>query len=230
MTALEVTTWDEVLDLFRPEGALEGLWGWLEVLRRASDNSLAMYGAFDVTRGDGTSIGAMPGNIGFFSRDESGHILVGNRTHSEFAAEGRGYIYSLFAEDSQATYSRVFSTRSTQTHYHLHLVKSDLDRQGALADAVGIAADGIGLFALGNVELAPASTVVGALALGLGAAFDLGAATEGFLNVFVGYPVTGRFDSGDILDMAGLVPVTGLVTDLGSVASNLTGWRIDVTP
>jgi hypothetical protein len=230
MTACGVTTWDEVLALFREGGALEGLWGWLEILRRANDSDMARFGAFDGMGSGQTSIGALPGNMGFFSRDDGGHIFVGNRTHSEFAAEGRGYIYSLFKESSKGTYTLNYSTRPTEIHFHGRLVSGDSDWQAAWNDAVGITADAVGLFALANIELAPASTVVAGFALGFGIAFDLGAAIEGFLNVFVAYPVTGRFESGHILDMVGLIPGAGLVTDLSSIASNLTGWRYEVTP
>jgi hypothetical protein len=74
------------------------------------------------------------------------------------------------------------------------------------------------------------STVIGGGLLAVGFALDSGAATEGFLNVFVAYPSTGRFDSGHVLDMAGLIPALGLGTDLVSVVSNLMGWHVEVTP
>ena len=230
MTAFEASTWDEVLDLFRPEGALEGLWGWLEMLRKASDGDLAMFGALEGSGINEVSLGALPGNMGRFSRDNLGHILVGGKAANEFAEAGRGYIYSLLKEKTTGVYSLGYRTLPTQLHFHGRVVKGEGDWSAAWNDAIGITIDAVGLFAIANVEIAPASTAIGGALLGLGFAFDLGAATEGFLNVFVAPPVTGRFDSGHILDMVGLIPALGVATDLVSVASNVSGWQLEFTP
>jgi RHS repeat-associated protein len=93
LKAFEVETWDEVLALFKKGGALEGLWGWLEILRQASDNDMVMFGVLESSETDGLSIGPLPENMGFFSRDEMGHILVNNKTALEFA-----YLLSLVVQ------------------------------------------------------------------------------------------------------------------------------------
>ena len=229
MTAFGVATWDEVLDQFRPRGTLEGLWGWLEILRRASDNDLTMYGASDVMGGGGASVEPMPGNMGFFDRDESGHILVGGRTHSEFAAEGRGYIYSLLQEESSGTQSLKYSTPSTHIHHHLHWMRVRPDGGAALSDLSCAGLDVLGNVCIANVELAPASTVLGFSAITIGFAVDLGAAEKGAIRI-LSYNQLGYYDSSDVLGVLGLIPEVGIFTDFVSALSNLSGVRIGVTP
>jgi hypothetical protein len=229
MTAFEVTTWDEVLAFFLPDGELEGLWGWLEMLRRANDDDIAMYGAFQSVDGDGTSISGLPRNMGFFRRDDEGHIMVGGVAHSEFAACGRGLIYSLFKE-SDSVYTLSFSTKSTQIYAHPRIVQGTPDPVGARIDMAGITLDAIGMVAFVNVELGPVGWAIGTAAYGAGAALDLGGFLRGFLNVFVGYKSTGRYDSGEWLDMASIVPIGGAITDIASLKSNLSGWRVEWTP
>jgi hypothetical protein len=227
MTAFEVTTWDEVLAFFCPDGVLEGLWGWLEILRQANDGDIAMYGTFPEREGDGTSISA-PGNMGFFRRDDTGHIMVGGMAHSEFAASGRGYIYSLLKE-ANGVYTSSFETPSTRIHKHARWVQSSPDPYAALSDVASIGLDVVGNIALLNIEIFPFNIIIGGAALAVGFAFDFSAFELGCLHL-AAYGVTGSFDSDDVLNIAGVIPEVGMYTDAASALSNLTGWKIEITP
>jgi hypothetical protein len=227
--AFEVKTWDEVLDLFRPDGILEGLWGWLEVLRRANDGDMVVYGTIDGMNNGPTSISGSPGNVGLFRRDKAGRIFVGNEKNSGFAAKGRDRVYSLFRRDSASIQTLAYWVPSTQIHTHLKWKWVGPDPQAALADLSSAGLDVVGDFCIANVELAPVSTLIGVGALAVGFLVDLGAAEEAAIHIAT-YRHSGRYDSGQVLDVMGVFPEVGIFSDLISSVSNLSGVKLEATP
>jgi len=227
MLALEVETWDEVLAMFQLGGVLEGLWGWLEILRRADDGDMVMWGALQGTTDGQSSIGALPQNMGFFRRDDAGHILVGSGAHTEFAAEGRGYTYSLFKSDSDT----VYSTGSSWwwSSIHPRVVLGEPDWVAVRGDVASVLAEAIGWYALKQIEVWYVSVPVAGVCFGISAACQSGSTLEGGLNILA-YPQRGKVDSSDVLGVLGPIPGAGLIADLLNIFSNATGLRVEFTP
>ncbi|MGB9620659.1 MAG: hypothetical protein ACPL7K_09625, partial [Armatimonadota bacterium] len=225
--AFGVKTWDEVLSLFRSGGVLEGRWGWLEVLRRAQDGDFAtgrFAGAIlkdPDLRPDGRPSIGVPAEGGWFWRDEAGRIFVGNLTQVEFAAEHSEYALS--------TGGALFSVPASKIHYHPTLTWGAPDPSGALQDVLGILIDLVGVAALANIEATPANMGAATTIWGVGVTADWVPAALGLANIG-SYRTTGRFSSGDVLAVLGVIPLVGGATDFVSLISNITGLRVDVTP
>jgi hypothetical protein len=84
MKALGVKTWKEVLAFFEKGGALEGRWGWLEVLRRAEIGDridIQWDSAIPLPEGH-LSVGES--FTGWFTKDDEGHLLIGNKDLGDF--------------------------------------------------------------------------------------------------------------------------------------------------
>jgi RHS repeat-associated protein len=228
MKAFGVKSWDEVLALFQKGGELEGLWGWLEILRQANDSDMVMFGAFQSTATDGVSIGSMPGNMGFFSRDEAGHILVNNKAASEFATKGQDYIYSLFREGDDAIYTLHYSTPSTWGHHHIHWEKVPSDLSAAGSNLLDVGYD-LAAVALAATLLPPAEA--GAFAIEVLAWYkDWEPGVKGALQVAAYYEGSvGYYNSGNLFDAGGAIPALGAVPDAANCLFNFFGWRFYVT-
>jgi len=166
MQSFGVSTWDEVLAHFRKGGALEGRWGWLEMLRKAQDGDAVIErNAAQVRWYRGglwpwqCEAGALCGSInGTFGRNEQGEILVSGRAHGEFALRGDEYaLYKRNVVIGGHSYYASFETAADWIHYH---PKYDWGRVDKEAIALDIA--GIGLSFLEAVPtVAPAAMKVG---------------------------------------------------------------------
>jgi RHS repeat-associated protein len=231
MQAFGVSTWDEVLAFFKQGSGseLEGLWGWLEILRQAQDADFVSgsytpltWSAVEESMGS-ASIGHLR-DVGWFWRDKAGHIFVSDMTHMEFAAVR--YEYTLYRGLSEEP---VFSTQASTMYFHPHLVFGDQDLASAAGDAAGILIDYCATVALVNIEATPANEALAVTIYAIGVAADAVPATVGLGNI-VNRHSTARFESGDMLDVAGVIPILGVPTDVVSLLSNLAGVRVVWTP
>jgi hypothetical protein len=138
--------------------------------------------------------------------------------------------YSLFKE-TNGVYTVSFDTPSARLHTHAHWVKSTSDPEGAISNLASAGLDLLGNVCFLNVELAPASTFLGLGALWVGTLADLGAAEESFTRIAAyskGW--TGRFDSSDVLNVVGAIPEVGILPDIISALSELSGVKLEFTP
>ena len=217
--AFGASTWDEVLDWLRSGGALEGRWGWLEVLRRANDgdwmSGLSVYPSLSRLGGgrEAASIAASD-DIGTFSRGATGRILVGGLSHRDFAVTH--YRYSLSAHGS------VFTVDSSTIAFHLRGERVKPDPTGALSDLNSVAID---LISLAGEAVAPPA-IFGLL---LGVVKDWRPAAAAVLKG-LNYQSQGRIGSSDVLDVVSLVPLYGMVSGLVNALSHFTGLQVSVTP
>jgi hypothetical protein len=145
MDTFGVETWDEVLSFFHEGGALAGLWGWLEVLRRAQDGDFVSYEMalrFQWPSVDTGWAFGDPWNGGYFARDEAGSILVNGQAHSHFAT-AHTELYSLWRRDSlePTVWSPRLFTWAGMKHYHTRFDSSSFDEVDALLDVIGIGAE-----------------------------------------------------------------------------------------
>jgi hypothetical protein len=188
---------------------------------------MVRLGASQRPKCDETCMYALPWNEGFFGRDDVGRILVNGGSHSRFAASGRGLIMTLYKPDSQGVLTENYKTRSTSIHHRVHFGKGPSDPVAALQNVIDAAYDwASGLLIATGFPLA----VGGGITLeGLAFYKDLGPGLEGALNVAV-YEDTGYYDSGHVLDAAGMLPWLGSVPDLGNALLQFTGWQFYVTP
>ena len=225
MRSFGATSWDEVLAYFREGGALEGRWGWLEILRRAEDRYI-VTGSRPVPDNILSSehIDAWPG--GFFSRNDKGEILVGGESNIEFALQHEEYTLQRPARPAHLSPYPEFYTRADWIHFHPHF-RLGPDWEAAKQDLASIGLDAVGEVAIATCT--PEGVVIGGIALGFGIAVDLEQAVEGFSRV-AAYEHTGSFTSRDLFDIVGVVPAIGMYTDWASFGSNFTGLYIEVTP
>jgi RHS repeat-associated protein len=144
MESFGVNTWEEVLAIFE-SGRLAGLWGWLEVLRKAEDGYF-VSGNMDLMfsapgQANGWKWGG-PYNGNFFSRNEKGQILVGGNSHLDFASSHRD-IYSLWQRDSIVPYiweGKLWTAFGTK-HYHIRFDPNQFNWLDAGMDIAGIGMD-----------------------------------------------------------------------------------------
>jgi hypothetical protein len=145
----------------------------------------------------------------------------------EFATKGRDYIYSLFKQADDGTYTLDYSTFPTAIHHHAHWEKVPSDPKAAAAGALDAAYDWASALLI-ETGLPPVM-VGGGVLQAIGFLKDFGPGVEGALTV-AAYSDTGYYDSGDVLDATGAIPWLGSVPDLISCGFNLFGVRAYVTP
>ena len=227
MQAFGVQTWDEVLAFFGGGGRLGGLWGWLEVLRRAQNGDFVSH---DLDLQNPWPAGALydvsgPTNGGYFWRDQEGHISVGGKNHENFAL-GPGNTerlqYSLFRPDSlmPRIFEPVFRTWA-DTRYS-HLDPSKVDWVDATLDIAGILLDTVG--GLAGRELSAGANAVQVMikANAIGLTLDIGGVIFGTGKGLYGDARLTQEEVGDIeLSLIGI----GLpfIPDSFSLYKNLRG-------
>ena len=212
MTAFDVSMWDEVLAYFEADGALEGRWGWLEILRRAEDG-------WRVEDSSGYATLLPPMLKGNFSRNDEGKILVGGKSHTDFALQSDEYTLrkkrSILPGHSDYTSNYTFHTFAGERYFHRKIDWSRVDWVGMSFDVAGIVVDGLTLGAAGRG--------VNTLELHWR---EVGAHIDGASLTVAPFLMLGSDDltmdaMGVALDAAGLVSPVPFVCDGAGIALNL---------
>jgi len=193
MQAFGVSTWDEVLAFFNDGGALAGLWGWLEILRKAQDGDAVTYGKalFDKAGIGPRTNGryGYPYNGGWFKRNGSGQIKVysgidkAELTHTEFAQSHQEYWLYRPISTMPGNFTYVFSTYASTKHYHASFDASKVDWVDLTFDVAGFTAD---CFTVGfggrAVNVIQAAEKTGSLVDALSIAYSLYSNFDGVLD------------------------------------------------
>jgi RHS repeat-associated protein len=145
MQSFGVETWDQVLAHFQEGGTLAGLWGWLEVLRKAQNGDFVSYEMKPKFAPPGPATvwaWGNPYNGGYFKRNSKGQILVDGVHHGNFATSS-GDIYSLWRQDARepSVWEAELTTWSHHQHLHTRFCPDQFDWIDAGFDIVGIASD-----------------------------------------------------------------------------------------
>lgn len=150
---------------------------------------------------------------------------MSNTSQTDFAIEH--YEYTLHRGLSPEP---VFSTSASTIYHHPHFVLGNSDWTGVYQDITSMAIDYLAALALVNMEAGGANVAAASALQVARIGKDAALAVAGGANI-LNYHSTGRFDSGDVLDVIGIIPFEH-ATILGwiSLGSNLSGLRIEVTP
>ncbi len=224
MRSFGVRSWDEVLAYFREGGALEGKWGWLEVLRRAHSYDWVTGWVYDEPRW--TAGRGRDWEFGRICIGPNGEITIGGISQIEFAA--RWARYSL---DSAVHGEYHFFTDAETMYWHPRLTRDTRPLRERPEDISEMGVDAISIFldiaaTVGLFASVPEASV---LAEALQVFIDAEQGIEGVTNILNRRESAG-FDSYDVLEAVGWIPWLGSLPDAIDAISRMTGYRVVWTP
>ncbi len=148
-----VKTWDEVLALYEKGGRLEGLWGWLETLRRAELGDRVAIWDRQCTDPRCNSVeGGLAEFFGGVFAEQDGQLVVLGGTRNGRAATFSADAVALIGRTHYAYAAHSLLTRPQEKHYHARWRNStQVDWLGVGLDTTGIVADVLTLGAGGRV-------------------------------------------------------------------------------
>jgi hypothetical protein len=200
-----VKTWDEVLALYEKGGRLEGLWGWLETLRRAElGDRVAIWDRQCMDSRCNFVEGGLEGFFdGTFAEQDGQLVVLGGTRHGRavtFSADA----VALIGRTHFGYSAHSFLTRPQEKYYHVRFDKDKVDWTSVGLGVTALGQDaGMAIAMAGAATVNPFLLTAGISLVGIGTAaeatgvlytyaqFQAGKATGMDLNVSVSTSLFG---------------------------------------
>ncbi len=221
-----VKTWDEVLALYEKGGRLEGLWGWLETLRRAElGDRVALW---DRQCTDSRCNSVEGGLVEFFDgtfAEQNGQLVVLGGTRHGRAATFSADAVALIGRTHYGYSAHSVLTRPQDRYYHVRFNKDKVDWTSVGLGVAGLGQDaGMAIAIAGAATVNPVLLTVGISMVGLGTAAEATGVARSYAQYRRGEAVIDDLTVSVGTSMAGLVEgpvgvgfsIGGILYDLGS--------------
>jgi RHS repeat-associated protein len=169
-----VKTWAEVLALFEKGGRLEGLWGWLETLRRSELGDRISIWDRQCTD---SRCNAIEGGLEEFFRgvfaEQEGQLVVLGSTRSSKELTWAADAVALIGRTHFGYSAHSFLTRPQEKYYHVRFDKDKVDWTSVGLGVAGLGQDaGMVIAMAGAATVDPILLIVGVSMVGIGTAAE----------------------------------------------------------